>query len=176
MIPFIWNYSSFFFFFLSHFFSDCDGQPDLRIIVVMVKVCSVAQSCTTLCVPTDCSPPGSSIHGILRSRILEGVVISSSRRSSQPRDQTPVSCVSCTGRRILYHWATWEAQEHTDKARWAFWLRTAPCYSWPSTDKILHQIELLTCLLLHWYIKNCWTEPGSAYSQTLLLHFSTKWP
>ena len=77
MIPFIWNYSSFFF--LSHFFSDCDGQPDLRIIVVMVRVCSVAQSCTTPCDPMDCSPPGSSIHGILQARILEGVAISFSK-------------------------------------------------------------------------------------------------
>ena len=91
------------FFFLSHFFSDCDGQPDLRIIVVMVRVCSVAQSCTTPCDPMDCSPPGSSIHGILQSRILEGVVISSSRRSSQPRDRTHISCVSCIGRWVLYH-------------------------------------------------------------------------
>ena len=175
MIPFIWNYSSFFFF-KSHFFSDCDGQPDLRIIAKMVRVCSVAQLCTTLCDPMDCSPPGSSIHGILQARILEGVVISSSGRSFQSRDWTPVSCVSCTGRLILYNWATWEAQEHIDKVKWAFWLRMAACYSWPSTDKILHQTELLTCLLLHWYIKSCWTEPGSAYLQTLLLHFSTKWP
>ena len=29
--------------------------------------------------------------------------------SSRPRDETPISCVSCTGRQILYHWATWEA-------------------------------------------------------------------
>ena len=108
------------FFFLSHFFSDCDGQSDLRTIAVMVRVCSVAQSCTTLCDPMDCSPPGSSIHGILQSRILEGVVISSSRRSSQPKDQTPVSCVPRTGRLILYHWATWEAQEHTDKVKMSF--------------------------------------------------------
>jgi len=30
----------------------------------------VAQSCPTLCYPVDCSPPGSSIHGILQARIL----------------------------------------------------------------------------------------------------------
>ena len=46
----------------------------------------VAQSCPTLCDPMDCSPPGSSVHGILQARILEWVAISSSRRSSQPRD------------------------------------------------------------------------------------------
>ena len=35
----------------------------------------------------DCSPPGSSVHGILKARILEGVAISFSRGSSQPRDE-----------------------------------------------------------------------------------------
>ena len=55
-----------------------------------------------------CSPPGSSVHGILQGRILEWVAISSSRASSQPRDQIHVSCVSCIGRQVLYHYATWE--------------------------------------------------------------------
>ena len=71
-------------------------------------VCSVTQSCPTLCHPMDYSPPGSSVHGILQARILEWVAISSSRGSSQPRDQMHVSC---TGRRILYHWTTWEAHQ-----------------------------------------------------------------
>ena len=48
--------------------------------------CSVVQSCPTLCDPLDCSPPDSSVHGILQARILEWVAISSSRRSSRPRD------------------------------------------------------------------------------------------
>ena len=39
----------------------------------------------------------------LRLRILEWVAIPFSRESSQPRDQTQVSCVSCTGRQVLYH-------------------------------------------------------------------------
>ena len=42
----------------------------------------VAQSCLTLCETVDCSPPGSSVHGILQARILEWVVISFSRGSS----------------------------------------------------------------------------------------------
>ena len=46
----------------------------------------------------DCSPPGSSAHGIFQARILEWGAVSSSRRSSPPRDQTHISCVSCTGR------------------------------------------------------------------------------
>ena len=39
----------------------------------------VAQSCPTLCDPMDCSPPGSSVHGIFQARILEWVAISFSR-------------------------------------------------------------------------------------------------
>ena len=45
------------------------------------------QSCPTPCDPMDCSPPGSSVHGILQTRILEWEAIPSSRGSSQPRDQ-----------------------------------------------------------------------------------------
>ena len=54
----------------------------------------VAQSCPTLCDPMDCSPPGSSIHGIFRARVLEWVAISFSRGSSRPRDWTQVSCIA----------------------------------------------------------------------------------
>ena len=55
------------------------------------------------CYPRDCSPPGSSVHGILQARILEGVAISFSRGSFPLWDWTCVSCVSCIGRQILYH-------------------------------------------------------------------------
>ena len=43
------------------------------------NVCSITKLCPTLCDPTDCSPPGSSVHGISQARILEWVAISSSR-------------------------------------------------------------------------------------------------
>ena len=59
-------------------------------IKVEVKVL-VAQLCLTLCDPMDCSPPGSSAHGILQARVLEWVAIPFSRGSSQPKDQTWVS-------------------------------------------------------------------------------------
>jgi len=39
----------------------------------------------------DCSQPGFSVHGILQARVLEWVAVPSSRRSSQPRDQTHIS-------------------------------------------------------------------------------------
>ena len=63
----------------------------------------VTQSCPTLCDPTDCSLPGSSVHGILQARILEWIAIPFSRRTSQPRDWTLVSCL--TGR-FFTIWAT----------------------------------------------------------------------
>ena len=67
-----------------------------------VLSCSVVSEC-----PMDCSQPGSSVHGIFQTRILEWVAISSSTGFSWPRDQT---CISCTGRWILHHRATREAQ------------------------------------------------------------------
>ena len=70
-----------------------------------------AQLCSILCNPRLLPPslPGSSVHGILQARILACVAISSSKGSTQPRDWTRGSCVSCIGRQILYHWATLEA-------------------------------------------------------------------
>ena len=53
----------------------------------------VAQLCPTLCNPVDCNLPGSSIHGILQTRILEWVAISFSRGSSQFRDQNHIPCI-----------------------------------------------------------------------------------
>ena len=53
--------------------------------------------------PIECNLAASSVHGIFQARILEWVVISSSRGSSQPTDQTCVSYISCTGRQVLYH-------------------------------------------------------------------------
>ena len=64
--------------------------------------CSLTQSCSTLCNPVDCSNLGSSVHGILQARILELVAMPFSRGSSQPRDWTHISYVSCIGRQVLY--------------------------------------------------------------------------
>ena len=61
-------------------------------------------SCVRLCVtPWTIKPPDSSGHGDSSGRILEWITISSSKRSSQPRDWTRVSCVSCIGRWVLSH-------------------------------------------------------------------------
>ena len=80
------------------------GTPDVP-LCVCVCVCarahtlcicvlvSLFKSCLTLHNPMDCSMPGSFVQGILQARILEWVAIPFSRGSSQPKDQT---CISCT--------------------------------------------------------------------------------
>ena len=62
---------------------------------IFLGLVQLLQSCPTLYDSMDWSLPGSSVHGIFQARILEWVVISSSRGSSQPRDWAPVSCISC---------------------------------------------------------------------------------
>ena len=59
------------------------------------------QSCSNLCDPMDCSPPGSSVYGILEARILKWVAMLSSRGSSQPRDRTHFSCDFCIAGRFF---------------------------------------------------------------------------
>ena len=110
------------------------------------------QSCPTLCNPMDCSLQGSSVHGILHTRILEWAAISSSRGSSPPREQTREYYISCIGRQILYHWAqvrtalTLDPWPETPRpGLFAFW-RT--CF-WP----------LLTPLTSTW-----WGVPGATCS------------
>ena len=88
---------------LSHWIHSPQSYPTSRL------VCLLAQLCPTICDPMDCSLPGSSVHGILQAGILEWVAIPSSRGSSQPRDRTHVSCVSCTAGRFSTTSATWEA-------------------------------------------------------------------
>ena len=72
-----------------------------------VTLCSMCvkllQSCPTLCNPMDCSQPSSSVHEILQVRIQDWVAISFSRGSSQPRNWTCVSYISCICRQVLYH-------------------------------------------------------------------------
>jgi len=55
----------------------------------------------------DCSPPGSSVHGILQARIRECIAISFSRESSQPRDRTHTSCVSFIAGGFFYPLSDW---------------------------------------------------------------------
>ena len=80
--------------------------------VVTVRMCVCVCVCVCACVlnhfsrvwlchPMDYSPPGSSVHGTLQTRILEWVAMPSSRRSFWPRDSTCSSCSSCVAGRFL---------------------------------------------------------------------------
>ena len=118
-----------------------------------VCVRSVAKLCLTLCDPMDYSPPGSSAHGLFQARVLQWAAISSSRGSSQPRDWTHVSCISCTVRQILDHWATWEAhstltlQQKADK--------NTPEWVWPDSNKTFYPdttMEISSNFHLAWNI------------------------
>ena len=80
------------------------GTCILSQFYLKVKVKSLSR--VQLCDPVDCSPPGSSVHGILQARTLEWVAMPFSRGSSQPRDRTQVSCI--VGR-CFNLWATREA-------------------------------------------------------------------
>ena len=60
-------------------FFEPPGKLYLKATNLNVHCVSVAQSCPTLRDPMDCSPQGSSVHGILQARILEWVAISFSK-------------------------------------------------------------------------------------------------
>ena len=69
------------------------------------SVTLAVQLCPTLCDPVDCSPPGSSVHGILWTRTLEWVAVPFSRGSSRCKDWTRVSHIAG---RFFTTWATRE--------------------------------------------------------------------
>ena len=79
-------------------------SPELagRFFTTAATAAKSLQSCLTLCNPMGYSPPAFSVPGVLQARILEWVTMLSSRGSSQPRDGTHDSYVSCIGRQVLY--------------------------------------------------------------------------
>ena len=113
---------------------------------VVKMSCMHAQSLQTLCAPVDCSPPGSSVHGILQTRVQEWFAISSSRGSSWPKDWTHISC---SGRRVLYYWATWEADLTVINIPSAFSMCLTLYWHFHFTDvETEAQRVLATCLAL----------------------------
>ena len=85
-------------------------------IHVCICVCMHAkplQSYLTLCNPTDCNPPGSSVHEILQARTPEWVAMPSSRRSSWPRVQISVSMAPALASGFFTTSTTWEAHRCT---------------------------------------------------------------
>ena len=82
-------------FLIQWYTNNCNLWLESQLVnTIVVIVVLVAQSCPTLCNPMDCSPPGSSVHGILQTRIMEWVAIPFSRGFSQPRGQTLVSYIA----------------------------------------------------------------------------------
>ena len=67
--------------------------------------------------PLDHNLPGSSVHRTFQARMLEWIAIFYSRRSSWPRDLTHISCISCLGRQVPYHWVTWEARDQVHRGK-----------------------------------------------------------
>ena len=111
-----------------------------------MPTCVHAQSCPSLFDLTDCSQWGSPVHTIFPKRTLESVAISSSKGSSQPRNQTHISCVSCIGKWILYYWATWEAHMST----------------WESTKQILQR---RICLLVLIFVSSIDTSTQEVFTK-----------
>ena len=77
-----------------HFITSLDLNLETQSIFNCCVHAKSLQSSPTRCAPIDYSLPGCSVHGILQTRILEWVAVSFSRGSSQPRDQTLVSCIA----------------------------------------------------------------------------------
>ena len=76
-------------------------SADLKVYVCVGA--KLLQSCAILCNHMDCSPPDSSVHGILLARITGRIAMPFSRGSSRSRDPTHISYVFCNDRQVLYH-------------------------------------------------------------------------
>ena len=123
--------------------------------------CSVAKLCPTPCGPMDCSPPGSSVHGISQARVLEWVAISFSRCSSWHRDRTHVSCI---GRRILHHQATRPASPPITQyvfSRYRLELPFLDCYIHEIIKYVLSDWSDVFCSKQYFELKSCWYGEGN---------------
>ena len=107
------DFSYYFMFLISNNYFQLNSCMNFLCCAVL---CLVAQSCPTLCHPRDCSPPDSSVHGNLQARTEEWVAMPSSRGSSQPRDWTHISYVSCIGKWVLCHLGSPQQQLGTYKS------------------------------------------------------------
>ena len=117
-------------------------------------VCSVAQSCLTLCEPISSGMPGFSLHAISQARILEWATISSSGGPSRPRDWICISCFPYVDRRILHHCAhvwkklTWT--EHYSCGKFGLHNRTENRCSFDFADLRSQHGDKLLCSLWKW--------------------------
>ena len=111
----------------------------------------VAQSCLTLCDPTDCSPPGSFVRGILQARTLEWVAISFSKKADESKIKMitvlsstvaircdllwPIECIKidvldsqaqALRGPVASAFAFWEVRCHVQQPRLSSWEATWP--------------------------------------------------
>ena len=104
-------------------------------VCARARACMHIQSCPTLCDPVNHSLLGFSVCGVFQARILEWGDISYSRGSSGPKDRTCVSCISRTGKQILYTESPVKLplrpQLFTNLSYMITLLKTVP--KWPST-------------------------------------------
>ena len=103
------------------------GTPSVQRAVCVCVL--VPPLCLTLCDTKDYSQPGSSVHGFLHARILEWLPISFSRGSSQPKDQTLISCIAGW---FFTIWATREDPWETRAAH-------IECYLWYKRNILNHK-------------------------------------
>ena len=112
-----------------------------------------------LCDPADCSPSGSSVHGILQTRVLEWVAITFSWGSPRRRDGTQVSCI---GRWLLYHWAVRGAQRPLGLGKSGLLAALSAVQtglnvlsSHSESLKLIHKREMVVCRKVPLL---CWTQ------------------
>ena len=118
----------------------------------------VAQLCPTICIPMDCSSPGSSVHKILQARILEWVAIPFSRGTFQPRDQT------CIAGRFFTIWASSEAPGAlywipiSEKQIISILHGIKHMRAWAHAHTHTHKLLRLMVLLIRWVVLPVWTH------------------
>ena len=108
-----------------------------------------SQLCPTLCNPMDCSLPGSSVHGFLQARILQWVVISFSRVSSQLMIKATSPAAPALAGGFFYHWASLETPDHPQIMLLPPKVMDFIGYSWLYTPHLLNS-NLQTLLLHKW--------------------------
>ena len=131
-----------------------------KVQTCVVVVVLVAQSCLTFCNPVDCSPPGSSVHGILQAIILKWVALSFSRGSSQPRDQIQVSDTAC---RFFTIWAC--VRVYTLKAMATHSSTLALQITWVEEPGRLQSMG-------SWRVRHDWVTSLSLFT---FMHWRRKW-
>ena len=148
---------------VGHDWSDLAAAAAVDVYEIMC-VCSVSQSCLTLCDPMDCSPPGCFVHRTVQARTLEWVAISSSRASSQTRDRSHISCIFCIGSQIFITRATWEKWKSVTQ------LYLTLCSPWNSPAE---NTGVANISLLQGIFPTQGLNPSLPYCRRILYHWTT---